>query len=113
LIEEEQARETKLASSRISERRGMNHELAPGDAEDPVPEAPSHYRLLLYVAGQTARSVTALHNLRRVCEAHLAGNYTIEVIDLIQQPHLAAGHQVVAIPTLIRKLPEPVKRLIR
>jgi circadian clock protein KaiB len=70
------------------------------------------YHLRLYVAGQTAKSMAAMANLRRVCESHLAGRYDIEVIDLIQNPKLAAGDQIVAIPTLIRRLPEPLKRII-
>jgi circadian clock protein KaiB len=71
-----------------------------------------HYHLRLYVAGQTAKSMAAMANLRRVCESHLAGRYEIEVIDLIQNPKLAAGDQIVAIPTLVRRLPEPLKRII-
>ena len=70
------------------------------------------WSLRLYVAGQTPKSVTAFANLKRICEEHLAGRYTIEVIDLIEQPQLAAGDQIVAIPTLVRKLPEPLRRIV-
>ncbi|HEY0185089.1 MAG TPA: circadian clock KaiB family protein [Rhodopila sp.] len=70
------------------------------------------FHLRLYVAGQTAKSVTAMANLKRICETHLAGRYQIEVIDLIQNPTLAAGDQILAIPTLVRRLPEPLKRII-
>jgi circadian clock protein KaiB len=70
------------------------------------------YHLRLYVAGQTRKSVAALTNLTRVCEEHLAGNYEIEVIDLLQAPKLAAGDQILAVPTLIRQLPTPLKRII-
>jgi circadian clock protein KaiB len=70
------------------------------------------YRLRLYVAGQTARSLSALANLERICREHLAGRYTVEVIDLLKQPQLAAGDQILAIPTLIRALPEPARRII-
>ena len=70
------------------------------------------YTLRLYVAGQTARSTTALANLKRICEAHLAGRYTIEVIDLLVHPQLAAGDQILAVPTLVRHLPTPIKRII-
>ena len=70
------------------------------------------YHLRLYVAGQTAKSLTALANLKRVCEEHLAERYDIEVIDLIKNPQLAAGDQILAVPTLVRKLPEPLKRII-
>ncbi len=70
------------------------------------------WRLRLYVAGETPRSVAALSNLRRICEEHLAGKYTIEVIDLLERPQLARGEQIVAIPTLERRLPEPVRKII-
>lgn len=68
--------------------------------------------LRLYVAGQTAKSVAAFANLKRVCEEHLAGNYKIEVIDLLVNPQLAKGDQIIAIPTLVRKLPEPIRKII-
>jgi circadian clock protein KaiB len=70
------------------------------------------FRLRLYVAGQTAKSLSAFSNLRAICETHLAGRYEIEVIDLLERPQLAAGDQIVAIPTLVRKLPEPIVKLI-
>ena len=72
----------------------------------------SEYQLRLYVAGQTAKSVTALKNLERICETHLAGRYRIEVIDLLVNPKLAAGDQILAVPTLVRQLPEPIKKII-
>ncbi len=68
--------------------------------------------LRLYVAGQTPKSVAAFANLRKICEEHLAGRYRIEVIDLLKDPRLAEGHQIVAVPTLVRQLPEPVKKII-
>ena len=70
------------------------------------------YQLRLYVAGQTARSLTAVANLQRICETHLAGQYRIEVIDLVKNPRLAAGDQILAVPTLVRRLPEPIKKII-
>ena len=73
---------------------------------------PGHYHLRLYVAGQTTKSVAAMANLKRVCDQHLAGRYQIEVIDLLQNPKLAAGDQILAIPTLVRSLPAPLKRII-
>jgi circadian clock protein KaiB len=73
---------------------------------------PSSWSLRLYVAGQTPKSLTAFANLKRLCEEHLPGRYRIEVIDLVRAPQLAQGDQIVALPTLIRKLPEPVKRII-
>jgi len=70
------------------------------------------WELRLYVAGQTPKSLTAFANLKKLCEAHLAGRYTIEVVDLLKQPQLAAGDQIVAIPTLVRKLPEPLRKIV-
>ena len=70
------------------------------------------YHLRLYVAGQTAKSLRATANLKRVCEEHLAGRYDIEVIDLMRNPKLAAGDQILALPTLVRRLPAPLKRII-
>src|SRR5919206_1970720 len=72
----------------------------------------AEYQLRLYVAGQTPKSVAAFANLRRICETHLAGRYQIEVIDLLVNPKLAAGDQIFAVPTLVRKLPEPIKKII-
>lgn len=68
--------------------------------------------LRLYVAGKTPRSVAAFDNLSRLCEAHLAGKYRIEVVDLLVHPQLARGDQIVAIPTLVRKLPQPIRKII-
>lgn len=73
---------------------------------------PDSWKLRLYVAGQTPKSLTAFANLKRLCEEHLAGRYEIEVIDLVKKPQLAQNDQILAIPTLVRKLPEPIKRII-
>ena len=70
------------------------------------------WNLRLYVAGQTPRSIAALANLKRLCEEHLSGRYNIEVVDLVKHPQLAAGDQIVAIPTLVRKLPEPLRKIV-
>jgi circadian clock protein KaiB len=70
------------------------------------------YELRLYIAGQTPKSVLALKNITRYCEEHLAGDYSIEVIDLLKTPQLAEGDQIFAIPTLVRKLPEPIRKII-
>ncbi len=72
----------------------------------------SLFELRLYVAGQSPRSVRALENLRRVCDEHLPGRYTVEVIDLVEHPKLARGDEIVAVPTLVRKLPEPIRKII-
>lgn len=85
--------------------------------EKPKPRAQSRrlkktYELRLYVAGQTPKSLVAFANLKKICEEHLAGQYHIEVIDLLKQPQLASGDQILAIPTLVRKLPEPIKKII-
>ncbi len=71
-----------------------------------------NWELRLYVAGRTLKSVTAFNNLTRLCEEHLQGRYSIEVIDLLEKPQLAVGDQIVAIPTVVRKLPEPLCRLV-
>ena len=71
-----------------------------------------HWNLRLYVAGTTPKSLAAIANLRSFCEEHLAGHYTIEVIDLLENPKLARGDQIVAIPTLVRKVPSPMRKII-
>ena len=73
---------------------------------------PEPWVLRLYVAGQTPKSVAAFVNLRRICESHLLGQYRIEVIDLLENPTLAKGDQIVAVPSLVRQLPPPVKKII-
>lgn len=75
-------------------------------------EPSCRFQLRLYIAGQTSKSVVALRNLKRICEAHLAGEYSIEIIDLLKTPQLAAGDQILAVPTLVRRLPEPIKKII-
>lgn len=70
------------------------------------------WQLRLYVAGQTPKSVRAFGNLKKLCEEHLADQYSIEIIDLLKNPKLARGDQIVAIPTLVRKLPEPIRKII-
>ena len=70
------------------------------------------FELRLYVAGETVKSRTAIANLQRICETHLAGQYRIEVIDLTKAPQLAAGDQILAVPTLVRRLPEPIKKIL-
>lgn len=70
------------------------------------------WQLRLYVAGQTPKSLTAFANLKKICENHLPGRYEIEVIDLLEQPQLSKGDQILAIPTLVRKLPQPMRKII-
>ena len=84
------------------------------DRAETMPQRPKGkaWELRLYVAGQSAKSVTAFANLKKICEEHLAGEYHIEVIDLLENPRLAQDDQIVAIPTLVRKLPEPVRKII-
>jgi circadian clock protein KaiB len=81
-------------------------------AARPETAAKHAFELRLYVAGQTAKSLAAVANLQRICETHLAGKYCIQVIDLTQTPQLAAGDQILAVPTLVRRLPEPIKKII-
>lgn len=73
---------------------------------------PERWELRLYVAGETARSARALANLKRICEEHLKGQYSIELVDVLKNPRLARGDQILALPTLVRKLPEPMKKII-
>lgn len=87
-------------------------EAAPVDPPEDTAVDGEHYNLRLYVAGQTPKSAAAIANLRRICEEHLASRYTIEVVDLLLQPQLAAGDQILAVPTLVRRLPAPLKRII-
>ena len=76
------------------------------------PASGEKWELRLYTAGQSPKSLAALDNLKRVCDEHLAGRYSIEVIDLLKNPRLAKDDQIVAIPTLVRKLPEPLRRIV-
>jgi circadian clock protein KaiB len=73
---------------------------------------PERWRLRLYVAGQTPKSLQAFANLKTICEEHLAGRYEIEVVDLLEQPQLARGDEIIAVPTLVRHLPEPITKII-
>jgi circadian clock protein KaiB len=81
------------------------------DSSSSVPDE-DIWRLRLYVAGQTPKCLSAFSNLKRICEDHLQGQYRIEVIDLLQTPTFAQGDQILAIPTLVRKLPQPVRKII-
>jgi circadian clock protein KaiB len=76
------------------------------------PSDPDYYQLRLYVAGQTRKSLQAIANLKQICEEHLAGRYSVEVVDLLEHPQLARGDQILAIPTLVRKLPQPIRKII-
>ena len=75
-------------------------------------EPEEQWELRLYIAGNTDKSMTALKNLKSYCEEHLAGRYTLEIIDLLVKPQLAAGDQILAIPTLVRKVPVPIRKII-
>jgi len=77
-------------------------------ADDPLQE----YELRLYLAGHSPKSVRAVENLRRACEEHLAGRYRIELVDLVENPQLARGDEIIAVPTLVRKLPQPLRKMI-
>ena len=78
----------------------------------PDPAKAGYYNLRLYVAGQTPKSILAFTNLKQICEEHLLGRYEIEIIDLLENPQLAQGDQILALPTLVRRLPEPIKKII-
>jgi circadian clock protein KaiB len=77
----------------------------------PLPQGKA-YQLRLYVAGQTPKSILAFRNLKQICEEHLQGRYEIEIVDLVENPQLARGDQILAVPTLVRRLPEPIKKII-
>ena len=78
----------------------------------PLAVSSDTFLLRLYVAGQTPKCVRAFENLKRICEEYLAGRYHIEMVDLLQNPQLARGDQIFAVPTLVRRLPEPIKKII-
>jgi circadian clock protein KaiB len=84
----------------------------PSDIQEPPDPGAVTLELKLYVAGQTRKSLTAIANLRRICEEKLAGHYSIEVIDLVANPQLARGDQILALPTLVRRIPEPIRKVI-
>jgi circadian clock protein KaiB len=81
-------------------------------AAQPTRDTEGMWRLRLYVAGESATSLTAFANLKLLCETHLKGRYEIEIIDLLQHPRLARGDEIVAIPTLVRQLPTPIRKII-
>lgn len=83
-----------------------------GTDDTDLPVSEEFWELRLYVAGQTPKSISALSNLKKMCEEHMAGRYRIEVIDLVKNPQLARSDQILAIPTLVRRLPEPMRRII-
>lgn len=82
------------------------------DTAEPPTEGEELWDLKLYVAGQTPKSIAAVANLKKLCDEHLAGRYRVEVIDLVKNPQLARSDQILAIPTLVRRLPEPVRKII-
>lgn len=90
----------------------MPGESKPQSECPPAAENAETWHLRLYVAGETARAAAALANLKRICEEHLCGRYTIEVVDLLKNPRLASGDQILAVPTLVRRLPPPIKKII-
>ena len=81
-------------------------------AEFAIVRTNEHYLLRLYVAGQTPKCIRAFNNLKRICDEYLSGQYHIEMVDLLQNPQLARGDQILAVPTLVRRLPEPIKKII-
>ncbi len=93
-------------------RKQGDTDLPPGGPGQGGPGGAETWALRLYVAGNTPKSVQALANLKQLCEEHLKGQYSIEVIDLLENPQLAAGDQILAIPTLVRKLPPPLRKII-
>src|SRR5215216_987594 len=94
------------------ERSKKEHIMKKSSASPQSRRKKKTYELRLYVAGQTPKSIAAFANLKKICEEHLAGEYEIEVIDLVKKPQLASSNQILAIPTLVRKLPSPIKKII-
>lgn len=92
-------------------KKEMKNKMHQADSNH-IEQNPDKWFLRLYVAGQTPKSATALKNLKLYCEEHLMGKYEIEVIDLLQNPQLAEGDQILAIPTLVRKMPHPIRKII-
>lgn len=87
--------------------------MQPSEHPSALPSARAEgYRLRLYVAGQTPKSILAFRNLKQMCEEHLHGRYELEIIDLLENPQLAGSDQILAVPTLVRRLPEPIKKII-
>ena len=97
----------KKTPTKKSRRKSSNGRVSQATTEDL-----NRWNLRLYVAGQTPRSVTAFKNLKDICEEYLKGQYHIEVIDLMENPTLARGDQILAVPTLVRKLPQPIRKII-
>jgi circadian clock protein KaiB len=95
-----------------SAKAGEQRPLSLKEIEEKHEPTPETWQLRLYVAGQTPRSVAAFANLKKICEEHLPGRYDIEVVDLMKHPQLAAGDQILAIPTLVRKLPQPLRKIV-
>jgi len=90
----------------------MDKRATGGTPDSGARSRPEMWHLRLYVAGQTPKSIAAFANLKKICEDHLKGQYAIEVIDLLENPKLAKGDQILAIPTLVRKLPPPLRKII-
>lgn len=100
---------TKTTKARARQGAGSGPRRSPARGASAQPDV---WNLRLYVAGQTPKSIAAFANLKRICDEHLKGRYTIEVVDLLKDPQLAQGDQILAIPTLVRKLPSPIKKII-
>ena len=101
----------KPKKKRADQPLSLSESAANSDSGDGAAQT-KKWELRLYVAGQAPRSALAFSNLKRLCDQHLPGRYTIEVVDLLKHPQLAAGDQIVAIPTLVRKLPQPIRKII-
>jgi circadian clock protein KaiB len=106
------AKKTAKAGNAAAAPRTARTRIIAREKPKPISESKDDWNLRLYVAGDTPKSVAAQANLKRLCEKHLPGHVTIEVIDLVEHPELARADQVLAIPTLVRKLPPPIKRII-
>ena len=108
--EEPRRASNKLGQLGQNSRKGMKK--SPAKKQAAKTSRSDFFILRLYIAGQTPNSITAIANLKKICEEKLQGKYSIEVVDLLEKPQLAKGDQIIAIPTLVRRLPPPVKKII-
>ena len=100
------------ASKKKTTRKSAAKKSAAKKSAAPSGESPERWQLRLYVAGSTPKSTAAIKNLSEFCERHIPGRYEIEIVDLLKNPQLAGGDQIVAVPTLVRKLPSPIRKMV-
>jgi circadian clock protein KaiB len=112
MAEKKAGKKTKSPVKIVARKTATTKTISQDSSKSKAGRGADFWELRLYVAGQSIKSLTAFANLKKICEEHLHGKYRIEVIDLLENPQLAQGDQILAIPTLVRKLPEPLKKII-